>query len=174
MTPRIFFAGTLFAAVPLVGADPIDYLRDVKPILTQHCVRCHGAEKEEAGLRTDTAAALRLGGDSGSLVKLKAEGQSLLLQVVEGTHPDVPRMPYKKPPLDAAQIATLREWVKQGALAPETEEPGKFIHWAFVAPTRNTPPAVKRADWARNPIDRFILAHLESEKIAPAPEADRV
>ena len=173
MTPRIFFAG-LIALAPLSAAEPVDYLRDVKPILTQHCVRCHGAEKEEAGLRTDTAAALKLGGDSGSLVKLKAGGASLLMQVVEGTHPDVPRMPYKKPPLDAAQIATLREWVKQGAPSPENEEPGRFVHWAFVAPVRSAPPAVKRADWPRNDIDRFILARLESEKIAPAPEADRV
>jgi hypothetical protein len=174
MTPRTLLVGAILGATPLFGAAPVDYLREVKPILTQHCVRCHGAEKQEAGLRIDTAEALKLGGDSGSLVKLKANAQSLLLQVVEGTHDDVPRMPYKKPPLTAAEIGVLRNWVLQGAPSPENEEPGKFIHWAFVAPQRAAPPDVKRGDWPRNPIDRFILARLEAEKIAPAPEAERV
>jgi mono/diheme cytochrome c family protein len=172
--------GLVTAAPLLVGAvswaAPVDYLRDVKPILTQHCVRCHGDGKEEAGLRIDTAEAARLGGDSGSVVKLKQNGDSLLMQVVEGRHGDVPQMPYKKNPLDAAQIAVLREWVKQGAPAPEQEEPGKFIHWAFLPPVRAAVPAVSEAHerWARTPIDRFIAARLEVEQIEPAPEADRI
>lgn len=161
-------------AASVAASAQVDYLRDIKPILTQHCVLCHSAEKEEAGLRVDTAAALKLGGDSGSLVKLKADAQSLIMQVVEGTHEDIPRMPYKKPPLPPEQIALLREWVKQGAPSPDQEEPGKFIHWAYVAPERAAPPAVQQAGWPRNAIDRFILARLEAEKIAPAPEADRV
>ncbi len=174
MTPWKFLAGAPLLAAPLFAAAPVDYLRDVKPLLTQHCVRCHGDGKEEAGLRVDTAELLRLGGDSGSLVKRRANGDSLLLQVLDGTHEDVPRMPYKKPPLDAAQIAIFREWVKQGAPSPENETPGRFQHWAYVAPVRHPAPAVKNSRWPRNPIDAFVLARLEQEKIAPAPEADRI
>ncbi len=156
-------------------AAAVDYLREVKPILTQHCVRCHGALKEEAGLRVDTAAFMRLGGDSGSLVKQKAGGTSLLLQVVEGTHEDIAAMPYKKPPLSAAEIGTLRSWVAQGAPSPENEEPGVFTHWAFVAPQRPTPPRVDGvAAEARHPVDAFVFASLAAAGITPAPPADPV
>ena len=178
MIPRTLLATALLGAAPtLAAAQSVDYLRDVKPILTQHCVRCHGAQKQEATLRTDTVALLNEGGDSGSLVKLKSGGESLLLQVVEGTHEDVPRMPYKKPALPPEQIAILREWVKSGAASPDTEEPGRFVHWAFVGPQRPLPPdvrATRAPGWPRNAVDRFVLARLEKEKIAPAPEADRV
>ena len=161
--------------VPVLNAGaPVDYLRDVKPILTQHCVRCHGETKEEAGLRIDTAEAMKLGGESGSVTKLRHGRESLLIEVVTGTHEDIPRMPYKKPALSTAQIDILRSWVAQGAKAPEIEEPGRFIHWAFVPPSHPEPPRVKQGRWVRNPIDRFILARLENEKIKPSPEADRI
>ncbi len=174
MTPWKFLASAPLLAASLTAAAPVDYLRDVKPLITQHCVRCHGDGKEEAGLRVETAEAMRLGGDSGSLLKRRSDGSSLLLEVIDGTHADVPRMPYKKPPLTAAEITLIREWVKQGAPAPENETPGRFQHWAYVPPVRATPPAVKNTNWPRNAIDRFILARLEAEQIAPAPEADRV
>ncbi|MBP8257872.1 MAG: hypothetical protein KAX37_11145, partial [Opitutaceae bacterium] len=155
--------------VPVLNAGaPVDYLRDVKPILTQHCVRCHGETKEEAGLRIDTAEAMKLGGESGSVTKLRHGRESLLIEVVTGTHEDIPRMPYKKPALSTAQIDILRSWVAQGAKAPEIEEPGRFIHWAFVPPSHPEPPRVKQGRWVRNPIDRFILARLENEKIKPS------
>src|SRR5439155_14713472 len=68
--------------------------------------------------------------------------------------------------LTPAQIDILRRWVAQGA--PYTP------HWAFVTPKRPPLPAVKRAAWVRNPIDRFILARLEKEGLSPSPEADRI
>ena len=174
MIPLKSLAAASLVAAPLCVATQVDYLREVKPILTQHCVRCHGEDKEEAGLRLDTTENARSGGNSGSPIKRRANAESLLLQVVEGAHEDIPRMPYKKPPLDAAQIAILREWVKQGAPAPENEQPGKYQHWSFVAPRRAAPPAIMNTSWPRNAIDRFILARLEQENIAPAPEADRI
>ncbi|MBE7539671.1 MAG: DUF1549 domain-containing protein [Opitutaceae bacterium] len=165
----------LLASIPAnASGATVDYLRDVKPILTRHCVRCHGEGKEEAGLRIDTAEAMKLGGESGSISKLRHGRESLLIEVITGTHTDIPRMPYKKPPLGADQIATLRAWVNQGAIAPQNEEPGRFIHWAFVPPSRPEPPPVKQKRWVRNTIDRFILARLEKEAIKPSPEADRV
>src|SRR3954468_2758595 len=106
-------------AINSASAASVDYLRDVKPLLTQHCVRCHGDGKEEAGLRADTAEALKAGGDNGSPTRLRAGGESLLLQVVTGAHDDIPRMPYKRPPLDPAAIETLKAWVAAGAPAPK-------------------------------------------------------
>jgi mono/diheme cytochrome c family protein len=84
-------------------------------MITQHCVRCHGALKEEAGLRMDTADSMRLGGSSGSILRRPAGRESLLLEVITGRHEDIPAMPYKKPALPAADIATVRAWIDQGA-----------------------------------------------------------
>ncbi len=74
-------------------------------------------------------------------------------------------MPYHAPPLSPQQIALLRRWIKQGA---QWED-----HWAFVAPKPQPLPAVKRADWVRQPLDRFILARLEKESLEPSPEAEK-
>jgi hypothetical protein len=176
MLSRTHTALGALAFATTLSAAPVDYVRDVKPILSQHCYRCHGASQQKSGMRADTAAFLRTGGDSGpSLVAGKAD-DSLLIKTVLGTHDDISQMPYKKPPLAEAKIAVLRAWINEGAVAPAHEEPEKNIHWAFVAPVRPALPPVARADWSKNPIDAFILARLESEKtkIAPSPEADRV
>ena len=165
-----------FAAIPAaaVSAAPVDYVREVKPLLTQRCTNCHGESKQEGGLRADTAAFLREGGDSGRVIIPGKSAKSLLLQVVAGVHDDIPRMPYKKPPLNDAQIAVLKAWIDQGAAAPADEEPGKYLHWSFVPPVRVLPPAVKHANWLRNPVDHFVLARLEEGNLLPAPEADWV
>jgi hypothetical protein len=156
------------------AGGPDDYVRDVKPLLARYCVSCHGADRPKVGLRLDTAASAIEGGSGGpSVVPGKADESPLLLAVTgEG---DGAQMPYKRPPLSPQQIQILRDWIDQGAAHPAVESPSTPpVHWAFVPPTRPEPPAVKRADWARNPIDRFILAPLERDGIAPSPEADRV
>ena len=163
-------AVTLASSLP---AAPVDYVRDVKPILAQHCYRCHGSSQQKSGLRADTAASLRTGGDSGPAFEAGKGADSLLLKTVLGTHDDIAQMPYKKPPLSAAEIALLRDWIDQGATAPANEEPEKNVHWAFAAPVRVDPPPAKIPEWSRNPIDAFVLARLAKEKIAPAPAADR-
>ncbi len=177
MTPwKILAPGCMawLAAAPQLVAQ-VDYLRDVKPVLTQHCYRCHGASQQKADLRVDTAAFLKAGGAGGpTLTPAKTAAETMLLQVILGTHEDIAQMPYKKPAMSDAEIAVVRAWIEAGAPAPEQEEPEKNLHWSFVAPVRVEPPAVKRTDWARNPIDRFILARLETDGIAPAPEADRI
>ena len=158
----------------LPAATPVDYLRDVKPVLAQHCYRCHGASQQKGGMRADTVAFLKAGGDAGSALKPGKADETLLLRVILGSHDEIAQMPYKKPPLPEAAVAKIRAWLDQGAPAPAKEEPEKDLHWAFVPPVRSEPPAVKQTGWAKNPIDRYILARLETEKIAPAPEADRV
>src|SRR3954471_16511930 len=103
--------GLATLSAPLLAAAPVDYVRDVKPILKQNCYRCHGASQQKSGLRLDTAAALRTGGDSGPSFKPGEVADSLLLQVVTGTSDDVAQMPYKKPPLSESEIATIRAWL---------------------------------------------------------------
>jgi mono/diheme cytochrome c family protein len=156
------------------ATTPVDYTRDVKPIFKQHCYRCHGPSQQKGGMRADTVAFMREGGDIGPAFKAGKSAESLMIQAILGTHDEISQMPYKKPPLEAADVAKIRAWIDAGAPAPENEEPEKDIHWAFVAPQRPEPPTAQRAGWARNAIDSFVLARLEKEKITPAPEADRV
>lgn len=159
---------------PVLSAGPVDYTREIKPIFAENCYKCHGASQQKGGLRMDTAGVARKGGDAGVLYEPgKGEG-SLLLQVLKGTHEDISRMPYKKPALSESQIALVKKWVDEGAVAPADEKPQTQMHWAFLPPVRHTPPAVQQKQWVRNAVDHFILARLEKEKIKPSPEADRV
>jgi mono/diheme cytochrome c family protein len=160
---------------PHPAAEPVDYVRQVKPLLQRHCVACHGAARPRGGLRLDTAAHAMRGGDGGPSVVPGKPGESPLLLAVLGEG-DTERMPLKRPPLDASEVAILRAWIDAGAKAPADEVPSpppSKTHWAFVPPIRPKLPDVKRADPVRNPIDRFIVAALERDGIAPTPEADR-
>lgn len=163
-----------FVAGSAAIAAPVDYVREIKPILAEHCYRCHGASQQKSDLRLDTAALALKGGEYGPGYKPGKSRESLLIQAVKGTHDDISRMPYKKPPLTQAQIELLARWIDEGAKAPANEEPESKRHWAFVKPVRPPLPDVKQKNWPRNSIDHFILARLEQEKIKPSPEVDRV
>src|SRR5437762_10805769 len=108
--PTVFLL--LFAQSASFAAT--DYLRDVKPVLAENCYRCHGASQQKGGLRLDTAALAIKGGDNGAALKPAKPGESLMVQAVKGTHPDIPRMPYKKPPLSEAQITLIEKWIAEG------------------------------------------------------------
>ncbi|MBM3850456.1 MAG: hypothetical protein FJ396_09805, partial [Verrucomicrobia bacterium] len=99
---RFLAAALLGLAVGHARADAAAesaYLETVKPLLTRACVGCHGAAQPKAGLRLDTAAAARAGGDSGPALRPGDPDGSLLVQVVEGSHPGIDRMPYRRTPL---------------------------------------------------------------------------
>ncbi len=151
------------AAGPLVNFD-----RDVRPILSDNCFACHGPDEKRrmANLRLDTEDGLFADRGTYRIVTPGDAAKSRLLARIGATAP-AGRMP---PPqsgttLTAAQIATIRQWVEQGAKWER--------HWAFVPPSRPAMPAVKNEKWARNPIDRLVLARLEREGLKPSPEADR-
>ncbi|NBT13509.1 MAG: DUF1549 domain-containing protein [Planctomycetia bacterium] len=142
----------------------LDFNRDIRPILSENCFYCHGQDgnKREADLRLDDRAAAI---EAGAIVP-GDPGASTMLERIHSTDPDV-LMP---PPtsnrrLSDDQKKLLDRWIKDGA----EYEP----HWAFTAPVRPMPPEVKRADWARNDVDRFVLAKIEAAGMQPAPEADR-
>jgi hypothetical protein len=162
-----------------LAADPVDYFRDVKPILSRHCYSCHGPQKQKSGLRLDTAAMARKGGNLGPAIVPGKSEDSLLIKAVTGSDENLPRMPFQKPALNSSQITVLKTWIDQGAKAPADERlesvtTGKSKHWAFQPIPRPVQPAVRNSAWVRNPIDRFILARLEKEGIGPCPEADRI
>ncbi len=179
-------AGLLSAgetAAPQAGKLPpaargvIDFQRDIKPLLRARCFACHGPEKHKAGLRLDNRAAAFEGADSGAVIVAGKSASSRLIQVVAGLDADT-RMPPNGKPLTPAEVGRLRAWIDQGAKWPDEKAlanptPVRSRHWAYQPPRRLPPPRVARADWPRNPIDAFVLARLEKEHIAPAPEADR-
>lgn len=172
------YAAVAILLLVLAVADPArgaadDYLRQVKPVLAEHCHRCHGASQQKGGLRLDTASAALKGGEHGPALKPGASAQSLLMQAVRGEHDSISRMPYKKPPLPEPAIDALARWIDAGAEAPANEEPDRNVHWSFKAPVR---PGVPPANASRNklhPIDAFVRARLARDKIRPSPEADR-
>lgn len=151
------------AAKPAAG--PVDFDRDVRPILSENCFACHGFDsaKRQAGLRLDQAdgAYARLASGNAAVVPGKAADSALVRRVANGSMPP----PNSGKKLSPAQVETLKRWIAGG---------GKYApHWAFVAPRRPEPPAVTNLRWPLNPIDRFILARLEKEGLKPSPVADR-
>lgn len=148
----------------------IDFGRDIRPILSDNCFTCHGPDKDKrkAGLRLDTKEDAFKKLDSGdyAIVPRKPD-QSRLLAVVTLPPEDDDHMPPTKTgkKLSTAQVDLLRRWIAQGAKWAE--------HWSYVAPERTAVPAVKNKKWARNDVDRFILAALEKSGLKPNAEADR-
>ena len=113
----LLFAAILPACGAAAGAEPVDYLRQVKPILKGRCYACHGALKRKAGLRLDTGSSIRAGGDSGPALAAGAGDESLLIaRVTEADRPE--RMPPEGDALTAEQVAVLRAWIDQGARSP--------------------------------------------------------
>ncbi|MEY4326284.1 MAG: hypothetical protein RIS24_2455, partial [Verrucomicrobiota bacterium] len=126
-----FLTGGILVTVGQLNAAEAHYLETVKPLLTRACVSCHGPDHPKAELRLDTAADALKGGESGPAIVPGKPSESLLIQVLEGTHPGIERMPYHRPPLHPPEIETLRRWIADGAHTPAQELPGVFIHWSF-------------------------------------------
>src|SRR3954447_559513 len=152
----------LFVAVPARADDkPVSFVRDVRPILAKNCFGCHGPDDKarKAKLRLDVEESAK-----GVVVPGEPDASDLVKRIsAEGDD----RMPPPKTgkALPPEQVEVITRWVKQGA------KWGR--HWAFEKPVRPPLPAVKLADWPKNPIDRFVLARLEADGLKPSPEADK-
>jgi signal transduction histidine kinase len=166
----------LLAIVPVRAwaEQPVDYLRDVKPLLREKCWSCHGALKQQAGLRLDTAASIRQGADSGAVVLPEDAAASPLIERVTDDDKAV-RMPLEGTPLTEAEVELLKAWIAAGAAGPDDEqpEPDPREHWAFRPPQRPPVPAREDAGWGRNPIDAFVAAEHERHGLTPRPPTDR-
>jgi hypothetical protein len=148
---------------------PVDFNRQIRPILSDHCFACHGPDENvrEASLRLDLKEGLFEERGNYHLVVPGDPSGSRLFQRISAEH-EAARMP---PPrfdrqLSQEQVDLVKRWIEEGAQWQN--------HWAFVAPRRPTVPSVRNRSWARNPIDSFILARLEREGLEPSPEADPV
>ncbi len=174
---RTFFAILVvaFASVSRAAEPPVDFAKDVYPILTKHCVACHGEEKVKGHLRLDVKTLAMEGGTSGASILPGQGAMSYLVQRLRGEG-DEEQMPLDKDPLPDEQIALIAKWIDQGATWPDEYAGGDVVrkqHWAFITPVRPAEPEVKDASWPRNGIDRFVLARLEKEGLKPSPEAPR-
>ena len=161
----------LFAAY-LLPAQTIDFQREIRPILSENCFQCHGPDSgsRQADLRLDRRDSALESRAGGTPIVPGKSAESMVYQRISS-----PDAAFRMPPAEAhktltpAQIATVQRWIDAGAPWKE--------HWAFQAPVKPKPPAVptsgSAAAWARNPIDRFILAKLEEKGLAPAPAENR-
>src|SRR6185437_3384462 len=151
-------------ASPTFAAEPIEYNRDIRPILLENCFACHGADSaaRKADLRLDRREAAI---ESGAVAPGKPDDSELMRRILSTDPEEMMPPPATKKQLTAEQKETLRRWLAAGA----EYQP----HWSFIAPARPALPQVQNQAWVRNPIDAFILAKLEARGLQPAPEADR-
>jgi mono/diheme cytochrome c family protein len=179
---------TLHAAAQTPPAAPANaqavefFESKVRPLLAQHCYSCHGEKRQQAGLRLDGRDALLKGSDNGPVVVPGDPEKSTLVRAIRYSG-ELKMPPKGKLPADAVEALTT--WVKMGVPWPEVSSsaasrpPADAVaelrkkHWAFQPVQKPPLPAVKNAEWARTPLDRFILARLEAQGLAPSPPADK-
>ncbi len=149
----------------------LDFTRDIRPLLSNHCFQCHGPDAEERkggtdGLRLDTAAgALQDLGGYAAIVPGRPEASEVVARI-RSTDPDLLMPPPATgKPLSAADQDLLETWIREGAAYAG--------HWSYEVPVRPELPAVRHTAWPRHDIDYFVLSRLEREGLSPSPEADR-
>lgn len=147
----------------------IDFTQDVRPILANHCFKCHGPDEvaRKAQLRLDVRAEAIKPAKSGTIaiVAGRADKSELVMRIFTENEDDVMPPPATKHPLSPTQKDVLKRWIAEGA----EYKP----HWAFVAPKQPSPPKVQDKSWPRNAIDNFVLARLEKEGLKPSSPADK-
>ncbi len=159
----------LLTIIPTFAAtEKIDFITQIQPILSENCYACHGPDEKkiEGGLRLDVQELAFKGGDSGkAIVPGKADASLIMERILHTDSKEVMPPPDKKKRLSPEKVKLIRDWINQGA------EWGK--HWAFETPVRPPVPEVKNKAWVKNPIDAFVLAQLEKEKLSPSKQADK-
>lgn len=161
----------------------VDFQNEVRPILDT-CIKCHGPEKQQGGVRFDLQSGAFRAGDSDSHAIVPRDStKSELIRRIE-TKDASERMPPKGEPLTQYQIKVLRAWIDQGAHWPESSESrverGEMVvteedrkHWSYRKLSHVILPTIKDSDWCATPIDRFVLAALEAKSLHPNKPADR-
>ena len=165
-----FFNSTKTASVtpPQTATKRVDFNRDIRPILSDTCFKCHGPDEKQrmANLRLDDTEGLFVDRGGYRIIVPGNAAQSKLYQKISSKDDSILMPPaYSGRTLTASQIELIKEWIDQG---------GKWeMLWSFVPPKRSPLPDVKGKDWPRNPIDNFVLARLEAQGLKPSPEADK-
>jgi hypothetical protein len=159
------FAAWYFARERGPRPATVDFNRDIRPILNEKCTACHGGVRQLADVSFIYREEALGKGKSGRPTVVPGNPRASELMARVTSHDPEVRMPYRAPALEPREIDLLRQWIEEGA---QWED-----HWAFVVPKRPAPPDVKHKEWPRQPLDRFVLARLEEEGLAPSPEATR-
>lgn len=173
---------------PAADSAGIEFFeKKVRPVLAQHCYSCHSRAAKTAlgNLSLDSRSAMMKGGSGGAAIVPGDPEKSRLIEAMRYTHATIKMPPKGKLPENV--VADLAAWVKMGAPAPdESAKPSpatsandvlhdkkRRAHWAWQPIRKPQIPAVKRKNWAKNPIDVFILAKLEAKNLSPVGYADR-
>ncbi len=170
----------LVAAAPQAVAEPVDFVRDVRPLLERSCYACHGEEEQHSGLRLDIKQAAFAGGDFyGASIVAGQPAASPLWQFVADPDADMQMPPEgEAEPLTEAEAKTLAQWIREGAVWPDGIDAHVLAereeHWAFAAPRLTRLPQPAASQWAKNPLDLFILQRLEAAQLSPSEEAGQL
>ncbi|MBM3840824.1 MAG: DUF1553 domain-containing protein [Verrucomicrobia bacterium] len=171
LTATLFFCPCAWFSEQLFAAPAkVDFNRDIRAILSDHCYACHGPDEKarKAGLRLDLKRFAFTPAKSGAIAVVPGDlNKSELVRRITTDNEDDLMPPAKKggKPLSPKQIDLLKQWVAEGADWQE--------HWAYVKPRRIDPPETKSKTWPRNEIDRFVLDRLEQAGLEPSREAPK-
>ncbi|MCI0744538.1 MAG: PSD1 and planctomycete cytochrome C domain-containing protein [Verrucomicrobia subdivision 3 bacterium] len=185
---RLWFVTAIFCAASygfngtlLAEESPVDFFeKKIRPVLVERCYKCHSAssEKLKGGLLLDTREGMLKGGETGKPAIVPGDPEaSLLIEAIRYQNEDLQMPPKER--LTERQVADFVAWINAGAADPRTNRAPVSVadnaakHWAFQPPRPQPLPSVKRRDWAKTPIDHFILAKIEKQGLFPAPEADK-
>ena len=166
---RIVGCGAIMVAILLChdldADDAVSFNRDIRPILAENCFFCHGQDEKQrqAGLRLDQRTAAL---ENEAIIPGDPLNSTLIERVLSTDSEAIMPPPHSNRSLTQEERDLLKQWVQQGAVYEQ--------HWAFATPIRPLTPPIKNKGWARNPIDHFVLAKLESAGLATSPEAERV
>ena len=156
---------------PSLAQPPLDFNRDIRPILSNKCFACHGPDdgRREAGLRLDDAkiATHELESGATAIVPEKPDDSELIRRISQADEAErMPPADFGKP-LTPAETATLRRWIEEGAHYAK--------HWSYEKPARTAPPSAppEWKDWPRHEIDLFALQAMQTRGLHPSPPADR-
>lgn len=159
--------------------EPVDFLREVQPILRDHCYECHAGTTEEGGLNLGIKARAFKGGDSDAAIVAGNSKDSLLIEMISGDEEERSMPPEGSKPLTEKQISILRTWVDQGAVWPDGEDvvdpkmDQARTHWSFQRLKQTSPPSRQSADnWSKGVIDRFVQQRLHRAGLRPSQPAD--
>ena len=162
--------------LPPVAGKKIDFVHDIKSILSARCYFCHNEENEMGGLRLDDREMALQGGNSGPAILPGRSSESRLIQLVSGIPPEK-LMPQVGGRLSDEEIGLLRAWIDQGAEWPNAFDPAQHPrsrgHWAYQLLHPVQVPETEDTSWSRTPIDQFVLARLEQKGFKPSEEADK-
>lgn len=160
---RVLFT-FIFILLPSL-AEEIRFNRDIRPIFTKHCTACHGGVKEAGEISLIFRDRTLKAGKSGeiAIVPGHPESSELIRRITSKDPDEVMPKPKHGSPLDAKEVAVIRQWIQEGAKWEEL--------WSFMPPQEQSLPTLQKKDWPRATLDHWVLAGLEQNMLQPSPEA---